>query len=62
MISHANKTVVTFFRHCTAPREIDMDAELFKKLLIAAIHKGASDIHLQVGASPMLRVNGELLK
>jgi len=39
-----------------------MDAELFKKLLIAAIHKGASDIHLQVGASPMLRVNGELLK
>jgi len=39
-----------------------MDSELFKKLLIAAIHKGASDIHLQVGASPMLRVNGELLK
>ena len=39
-----------------------MDAELFKKLLIAAIHKDASDIHLQVGASPMLRVNGELLK
>jgi twitching motility protein PilT len=39
-----------------------MDAELFKKLLIAAIHQGASDIHLQVGASPLLRVNGELLK
>jgi twitching motility protein PilT len=39
-----------------------MDAELFKKLLVAAIHKDASDIHLQVGASPMLRINGELLK
>ena len=39
-----------------------MDAELFKKLLVAAIHKGASDIHLQVGASPMLRINGELGK
>jgi len=39
-----------------------MHAELFKKLLVAAIHKGASDIHLQVGASPMLRINGELLK
>jgi len=39
-----------------------MDAELFKKLLVAAIQKDASDIHLQVGASPMLRINGELLK
>lgn len=42
-------------------REIDMDAQLFKKLLVAAILKDASDIHLQVGASPMFRVNGELL-
>jgi len=39
-----------------------MDAELFKKLLIAAIQKGASDVHLQVGASPLYRVDGELLK
>ena len=39
-----------------------MDAQLFKKLLIAAINKKASDIHLQVGASPMFRVNGELLQ
>ena len=39
-----------------------MDAELFKKLLIAAIQKGASDVHLQVGASPLFRVDGELLK
>src|SRR5450631_3160351 len=41
---------------------IYMDAELFKKLLIAAIRKDASDIHLQVGANPMFRINGELLK
>jgi len=39
-----------------------MDAQLFKKLLVAAINKNASDIHLQVGASPMFRVNGELLQ
>jgi twitching motility protein PilT len=39
-----------------------MDAQLFKKLLIAGINKGASDIHLQVGASPMFRINGELLQ
>ena len=39
-----------------------MDAVMFKKLLIAAIQKDASDIHLQVGTSPMLRINGELLK
>ena len=54
--------MVISFRHCTALGEINMDAELFKKLLIAAIQKGASDIHLQVGASPLLRVDGELLK
>jgi twitching motility protein PilT len=39
-----------------------MNAELFKKLLIAAMQKGASDVHLQVGASPLFRVDGELLK
>lgn len=42
-------------------RKHDMDAQLFKKLLIAAINKNASDVHLQVGASPMFRINGELL-
>jgi twitching motility protein PilT len=55
-------TVWLLFVAALLSGEIDMDAELFKKLLIAAIHKDASDIHLQVGASPMLRVNGELLK
>ncbi len=39
-----------------------MDALMFKKLLATAIQKGASDIHLQVGASPMLRINGELFQ
>jgi len=39
-----------------------MDAQMFKKLLVAAIQKNASDIHLQVGASPMFRVNGELVQ
>jgi twitching motility protein PilT len=39
-----------------------MDAQMFKKLLIAAIAKGASDIHLQVGASPLFRINGELMQ
>jgi twitching motility protein PilT len=39
-----------------------MDAQIFRKLLIAALNKGASDIHLQVDASPMFRVNGELLQ
>jgi len=39
-----------------------MNAEMLKKLLIAAINKGASDIHLQVGSSPLFRVNGELLQ
>jgi twitching motility protein PilT len=39
-----------------------MNAQVFKKLLIAAIQKGASDIHLQVDASPLFRVNGELLQ
>ena len=39
-----------------------MDPQMFKKLLIAAINKNASDIHLQVGASPMFRINGELLQ
>jgi twitching motility protein PilT len=39
-----------------------MDIQTLKNLLIAAINKGASDIHLQVGASPLFRVNGELLQ
>ena len=39
-----------------------MNPILFKKLLIAAINKNASDIHLQVGASPLFRINGELLQ
>lgn len=39
-----------------------MDAQMFKKLLVTAILKNASDIHLQVGASPMFRINGELLQ
>lgn len=39
-----------------------MDAQMFKKLLVAAILKNASDIHLQAGASPMFRINGELLQ
>lgn len=38
-----------------------MDSNMFKKLLVTAISRHASDVHLQVGASPMLRVNGELL-
>ena len=29
-------------------------------MLFAAVQKGASDIHFQVGASPLFRVNGEL--
>jgi twitching motility protein PilT len=41
---------------------MNMNAQLFKKLLFTAIKKGASDIHLQVGSSPLLRVNGELLQ
>ncbi|MBL0224484.1 MAG: PilT/PilU family type 4a pilus ATPase [Geobacteraceae bacterium] len=39
-----------------------MDALTFKKLLVAATLKNVSDIHLQVGASPMFRINGELLQ
>jgi twitching motility protein PilT len=39
-----------------------MDGELFKKLLVTAIGKEASDIHLQVGANPLLRINGELVE
>lgn len=39
-----------------------MDVHVFHKLLISAIQRGASDIHLQVGYPPLLRVNGELLE
>ena len=39
-----------------------MDVSIFHKLLISAIQKNASDIHLQVGYPPLMRVNGELLE
>ena len=39
-----------------------MDVHVFHKLLISAIQRGASDIHLQVGYPPLLRINGELLE
>jgi len=39
-----------------------MDVTIFHKLLVSAIQKNASDIHLQVGYPPLLRVNGELLE
>jgi twitching motility protein PilT len=39
-----------------------MDVPVFHKLLISAVQKGASDIHLQVGYPPLMRVNGELLE
>lgn len=39
-----------------------MDVSIFHKLLISAIQKGASDVHLQVGYPPLMRVNGELLE
>jgi len=39
-----------------------MDVNVFHKLLISAIQKGASDVHIQVGYPPLLRVNGDLLE
>lgn len=39
-----------------------MDISVFHKLLISAIQKNASDIHLQAGYPPLMRVNGELLE
>jgi twitching motility protein PilT len=39
-----------------------MDKEIFHKLLTAALQKGASDIHLQAGAQPLFRMNGELFE
>lgn len=39
-----------------------MDVVVFHKLLTSAIQKGASDIHLQVGYPPLMRVNGELIE
>jgi len=39
-----------------------MDIELLHKLLVNAVQKGASDVHLQVGYPPLMRVNGELLE
>ncbi|MEJ2367302.1 MAG: PilT/PilU family type 4a pilus ATPase [Acidobacteriota bacterium] len=37
-----------------------MDTGVFQRLLVNAIEKGASDVHLQVGSPPLLRVRGEL--
>jgi twitching motility protein PilT len=39
-----------------------MDVSVFHKLLISAIQKNASDVHLQAGYPPLMRVNGELLE
>jgi len=39
-----------------------MQKAVFHKLLLSAIQQSASDIHLQVGYPPLLRVNGELLE
>lgn len=39
-----------------------MDVGIFQKLLMNAIQKGASDIHLQVGSQPLFRINGELME
>ena len=39
-----------------------MQKSVFHKLLMSAIQQSASDIHLQVGYPPLLRVNGELLE
>ena len=39
-----------------------MDVAIFHKLLISAIQKNASDVHIAVGQPPILRVNGELLE
>ncbi len=39
-----------------------MDIAVFQKLLISAIQKNASDIHLQVGYPPLFRINGELVE
>lgn len=39
-----------------------MDVNVFHKLLISAVQKNASDVHLQVGYPPLMRVNGELLE
>lgn len=39
-----------------------MDIPIFQKLLVTAVQKGSSDIHLQVGSQPLLRVNGELME
>ncbi len=37
-----------------------MQVSLLHKLLLSAIQQGASDIHLQVGYPPLVRINGEL--
>lgn len=39
-----------------------MDKSTLHKLLVTAIQNNASDIHLQVGAQPLFRVNGELME
>ncbi len=39
-----------------------MDVSIFHKLLVSAVQKGASDVHLQAGHAPLLRINGELME
>lgn len=39
-----------------------IDIGLFHKLLLTAIQKEASDVHLQVGSPPLLRLNGDLVE
>jgi twitching motility protein PilT len=39
-----------------------MDVAIFHKLLISAVQKGASDVHLQAGHPPLLRINGDLME
>ena len=40
----------------------DYNPDAHKQLLLSAIEQSASDVHLQVGYPPLLRVNGELLE
>jgi len=39
-----------------------MDQGFFQKLLLSAVQKSASDIHIQVGSQPLFRINGELME
>ena len=37
-----------------------MDTEKLNQLLTVAVHNKASDVHIQVGEPPLLRINGYL--